>query len=268
MTLPSLFLSHGAPDLPFSPIPARAFTRGLGARFPGARAIVIVSAHWEAARPTIGTAAQPGTIHDFGGFDSKLYQQRYPAATAPGVITALAGALDAAGIAHDTDPQRGYDHGVWVPLMLAFPAADLPVVQLSLPRGAGALACYRLGQALTPLRAEGILVIGSGSLVHNLGRVGREGAPVPDWAQDFDDWFVAAALAGETGRLLDFPAAPATARIAHPTPEHLMPAYVALGAGAGDPARVLHRSFSWGSLSMTALAYGGDAMAGEAAGRA
>lgn len=268
MTLPSLFLSHGAPDLPFSPIPARDFTRGLGRGLEGVRGIVIVSAHWEAARPTIGTAAQPETIHDFGGFDRKLYLQRYPAATAPGVIATLSDALDAAGIGHDTDPRRGYDHGVWVPLMLAFPAADLPVVQLSLPRGAGALACYRLGQALAPLRAEDILVIGSGSLVHNLGRVGREGSPVPGWAQAFDDWFVDAALAGETGTLLAFPAAPAEARIAHPTPEHLMPAYVALGAGNGDPARVLHRSFSWGSLSMTALAFGGDAMADETAGRA
>jgi 4,5-DOPA dioxygenase extradiol len=258
MTLPSLFVSHGAPDLPFSPIAARDFTRDLGRRYPDLRGIVIVSAHWEAARPTIGTAPQPETVHDFGGFDRKLHMLRYPAATAPGVIAALSDALTAAGIAHDRDPRRGYDHGVWVPLMLAFPAADVPVVQLSLERGADARTCYRLGQALAPLRAQGILVTGSGSLVHNLGRVGREGSPTPAWAQDFDDWFVAAALAGDTDRLLAFPAAPATARIAHPTPEHLMPAYVALGAGAGDPARVLHRSFSWGSLSMTALAFGDD----------
>ena len=265
MTLPSLFLSHGAPDLPFSPIAARDFTRDLGRRYPGLRGIVIVSAHWEAARPTIGTAAQPGTVHDFGGFDRKLYQLRYPAATAPAVISALSDALAAAGIAYDTDPRRGYDHGVWVPLMLAFPAAEVPVVQLSLPWGADARACHRLGQALAPLRDQGILVIGSGSLVHNLGRVGREGAPTPAWAQDFDDWFVAGALAGDTDGLLAFPAAPASARIAHPTPEHLMPAYVALGAGNGDPARVLHRSFSWASLSMTALAFGADPVPDPAA---
>lgn len=256
MTQPSLFLAHGAPDLPLSATPARGFTEGLGARFPDAAGIVIVSAHWETERPTIGTAPKPATIHDFGGFDRRLYHLRYPARTDPAVIAALDEALTRAGIGHDSDPRRGYDHGVWVPLMLAFPAAELPVVQLSLPSDAGAEEAFRLGAALAPLRDQGILVIGSGALVHNLGRIGPEGSPAPAWAQAFDDWIVGAARAGDVDRLLAFPEGAAWARVAHPTTEHLMPFYVALGAGRGDPARVLHRSFSWGSISMTSVAFG------------
>ena len=167
----------------------------------------------------------------------------------------MAAALKAAGIAHAEDTERGYDHGVWIPLLLAFPKADVPVIQLSLRRGASAAENYAMGQALAPLRDRGVLIVGSGATVHNLRQIAREGTPAPDWARAFDDWIVSGVETGATDRLLGFPAEPAGARLAHPTPEHLMPLYVALGAGGGR-GRALHRSFSWGSIGMTSFAFG------------
>lgn len=257
MTLPSLFLAHGAPDLPYSRTPARAFTETVGGRYRGLRAILVISAHWEARLPTIGTAPAPETIHDFGGFDNRLYGLTYPAHSSAPFIAELDAALDAAGIAHAKDPGRGYDHGVWIPLMLAFPKADVPVIQLSLRRGASAAENYAMGQALAPLRDKGVLIVGSGATVHTLYQIAREGTPAPDWARAFDDWIVSGVEAGDTDRLIGFPAEPQGAREAHPTPEHLMPLYVALGAGGGK-GRTLHRSFSWGSIGMTSFAFGED----------
>jgi len=255
MTLPSLFIAHGAPDLPLSATPARGFTESLGARFPGVRAILVISAHWEEGRPTLGTAPAPETIHDFGGFDERLYALRYPAQTAPEVIAEVAAALAAAGIEHLKDPARGYDHGVWIPLMLAYPKADVPVVQLSLRWGASAAEHYALGAALAPLRERGILIVGSGATVHNLRAIAREGTPPPAWAQAFDDQITALVEAGDVEALLRFPALPEGAKMAHPTPEHLMPLFVAAGAGGGK-GTALHRSFSWGSIGMTSFAFG------------
>lgn len=259
MTLPSLFIAHGAPDLPFSGTPARGFIENLGARFPNLRAILIVSAHWEARVPTIGTAPAPQTVHDFGGFDERLYDLLYPARTSPGVILELVAALTTAGIAFSEDPRRGYDHGVWIPLMLAFPKADVPVVQLSLRHGASVAENLALGAALAPLREKGVLIIGSGAIVHNLRALAREGSPAPDWARAVDDGIVAAVESGDPDSLLNFPQSQ-LGRIAHPTPEHLMPLFVAWGA-AGGRGRAMHRSFSWGSISMTSFAFGEQALA-------
>ncbi|PZF78575.1 dioxygenase [Aestuariivirga litoralis] len=254
MTLPALFIAHGAPDLPLSTTPARAFTQDLGKRFPGVRAILVISAHWEARLPTIGTAAAPPTIHDFGGFDDRLYSMAYPARTSAAVVAEVADALKAAGIAFAEDARRGYDHGVWIPLMLAFPRADVPVVQLSLRHGASAAENVALGKALAPLRDKGVLIVGSGAIVHNLRAIAREGTPAPDWAKAVDDYIVTAVEAGDEAsllRVLDTQGG----RIAHPTPEHLMPLFVALGAGGGS-GHAIHRSFTWGSISMTSFAFG------------
>lgn len=254
MTLPSLFLAHGAPDLPFSTTPARAFTQTIGQRFSGLRAILVISAHWEARVTTIGTAPAPETIYDFGGFDDRLYGLTYPARPSTDVIGDVAKALDAAGIAHAEDALRGYDHGVWIPMLLAFPKAEVPVIQLSLRWGASAAENYALGQALAPLRDKGVLIVGSGATVHNLRALAREGSPAADWSRAFDDWIVSGVESGDVDQLLQFPAAPATARMAHPTSEHLMPLYVALGAGGGK-GTALHRSFSWGSIGITSFAF-------------
>ena len=257
MTLPALFIAHGAPDLPLSGTPARAFTEALGQRFSGLRAILVISAHWEDRVPTIGIAAAPETIHDFGGFDSRLYTMRYPARTSAEVVSEVAAALKAAGIAFAEDERRGYDHGVWIPLMLAFPKADVTVVQLSLRHGASAAENLALGRALAPLRDKGILIVGSGAIVHNLRAIAREGTPAPDWAKAVDDFIVSAVEAGDEASLLKVLDTQG-GRIAHPTPEHLMPLFVAMGAGGGA-GHALHRSFSWGSISMTSFAFGADA---------
>jgi len=258
MTLPSLFLAHGAPDLPISDTPARRFLSNVGGRFDGLRAVVVISAHWEARVNTIGAAPASETIYDFGGFDPALFSLTYPARTSAEVVAELDAALEAAGIAHAQDSARGYDHGAWIPMLLALPKAEIPVVQLSLRRGASPEDNFRLGEALAPLLERGILVVGSGAIVHNLRFLAREATSPPDWAIAFDNWIVDGVISGNLPALLSFPHNPPSARIAHPTPEHLMPLYVALGAGGGR-GKVIHRSFSWGSIAMTSFEFDGHA---------
>ena len=194
MTLPSLFLSHGAPTLPLTDTPARAFLSQLGHELPRPKAILIASAHWETERATANAVAWNETIHDFYGFPRALYELRYPAPGAPGLAHAIAGRLQAAGIACDIDDTRGLDHGAWVPLSLIYPAADIPVLQLSVQTHLGPEHHLRLGRALAPLRDEGVLIIGSGSFTHDLSEFRGHGPndPAPDWVNGFADWFDAA----------------------------------------------------------------------------
>lgn len=256
--LPSLFVSHGAPDLALADLPAARFLAELGESLPRPRAILVVSAHWERPVPAITTSPAPATIHDFLGWPRELYGLRYPAPGAPWLAERVAGLLAEAGLPLAADPARGLDHGAWVPLRLGWPAADIPVAQLALIRGGDARAHLALGRALAPLRAEGVLVLGSGAAVHNLGTLAPEGTPPPAWARAFDAWLAEALAAGVHEALCQFPATPPTARAAHPSPEHLMPLFVALGAGGEDGAAVrLHDSWSYGSLSMAAYAFGG-----------
>lgn len=263
--LPSLFVSHGAPDLALADLPAARFLAELGESLPRPCAILVVSAHWERPVPAITASPAPGTIHDFLGWPRELYGLRYPAPGAPWLAERVAGLLAEAGLPLEADPARGLDHGAWVPLMLGWPAADIPVAQLALIRGGDASAHLALGRALAPLRAEGVLVLGSGAAVHNLGALAPEGTPPPAWARAFDTWLAEALAAGDREALCQFPAAPPTARAAHPTPEHLMPLFVALGAGGTDAGAVrLHDSWSYGSLSMAAYAFGGAALSGLA----
>jgi 4,5-DOPA dioxygenase extradiol len=179
---------------------------------------------------------------------------RYPARTAANVVADVADALKAAGIPYAEDATRGYDHGVWIPLMLAFPKADVPVIQLSLRHGASAAENLALGRALAPLRDRNVLIVGSGAIVHNLRAIAREGTPAPDWAKAVDDYIVTAVEKGDEAALLKVLDTQG-GRIAHPTPEHLMPLFVAMGAGGGA-GHAIHRSFSWGSISMTSFAFG------------
>ncbi len=255
--LPSLFLSHGAPDLPLHDLPARRFLAGLAQRLPAPRAILAVSAHWEADAHTVGSAPAPDTVHDFGGFPDALYRMRYPARTDAGVIDRVTGLLAAAGHPVANHATRGYDHGVWVPLMLAFPKADIPIVQLSLRRGAGPAEHFAAGQALAPLRDEGVLVIGSGAATHNLRAMAPEGTPPPDWALSFDAWLLDRVTAQDRDALVTLDGITDIAAIAHPSPEHLLPFFVAMGAGWDDgAARRLHHSYTYGSISMAAFAFG------------
>ena len=256
-TLPSLYISHGSPMTALQPGATGARLAELAQTLPRPTAIVIASAHWLAHMPLVGGAAQPEIIHDFGGFPPALYQLHYPAPGAPALAAQVTELLDRAGLAPQLDPQRGLDHGVWVPLRLLYPAADIPVVPLSIQPDADATAHYRLGRALAGLADEGVLVIGSGGFVHNLGELdwSRTDAPMPAWAREFHDWMRGRVLAGDTDALLEWERKAPHARRAHPTTEHLLPLFVALGAAAGrDRIRHLHDSHEYGTLALDAFA--------------
>ncbi len=253
MSLPTLFVSHGAPTLILEDRPARAFLKSLGQLLPRPKAIVAVSAHWDTDLPAVSLAYRPDTIHDFYGFPEALYRLRYPAPGAPELAERVA---RLAGAAHD--PHRGLDHGAWVPAMLAWPEADIPIFQLSVQPAQSPAHHIALGRSLASLRAEGVLVMGSGSATHNLRalvRGGGETEPEP-WAQEFDDWLAETVEAGDEAALADYRAQAPNAVDAHPTDEHFLPLHVAFGAaGKGARGRALHRSFTLGNLSMASYAF-------------
>jgi 4,5-DOPA dioxygenase extradiol len=252
---PSLFVSHGPPNMVLDEIPLRGVLAELGRTLPRPKAILCVSAHWVSERPTASLAARPETIHDFFGFDPALYEIRYPAPGAPEVARRAVALLAAAGIEADLDLDRGLDHGAWEPLMLMYPAGDVPVSQLSLPPWPAA-ELIRMGRALAPLRDEGVLLLASGTAVHNLQQWRSEPVGTPEWARSFEDWLVAAVSAGDGAAIGDYLRRAPAARRAHPTAEHFLPLPLALGAGgAGATGRVLHRGFSYGSLSMATFAF-------------
>jgi 4,5-DOPA dioxygenase extradiol len=257
--LPTIFLSHGSPMLALEDSPARRFLQGLGTSLPRPQAIVVVSAHWETrGGPAVSLAQQPDTIHDFGGFPRALFEIQYPAPGAPAAAERAAALLEAHGIPAGRSAQRGLDHGAWVPLSLMYPEADIPVAQLSLVHGASPAEHERIGRALAALRGEGVLVVGSGSLTHNLYEFRGQGiaAPVPAWVSEFEAWMKARLDAGERAALLDYRRAGPFAAQNHPTEEHLLPLFVAMGA-AGPDARAtqLHASFEHGVLAMDAYAF-------------
>ncbi len=256
--MPSLFVSHGSPMLALTEAPARAFLQGLGAQLPRPRAIVVASAHWETARPAAGGATDPTTIYDFGGFDPRLFQMRYPAPGAPALAERLQALLSEAGLPCAIDKARGFDHGVWVPLILMYPEADIPVVPLAVQPALGPAHHLRMGRALAALREEGVLIMGSGSFTHDLQRFrGQDiGAESPRDVVAFAEWFDAALTEGREEDLLAYRTLAPHARDNHPTEEHLLPLYVALGAGSEAPhTEHIHNSSTYGVLRMDAYAF-------------
>lgn len=258
--LPTLFVSHGSPMLALEDSPARRFLLALGQRLPRPAAIVMVSAHWETTGgPSVSLAPEPATIHDFGGFAPALYEIRYRAAGAPAVAERAATLFEQAGIPVGRSAQRGLDHGAWVPLSLMYPDADVPVLQISLVHGAGPAAHERLGQALAQLRHEGVLVIGSGSLTHNLYEFRGQpvDAPVPSWVSEFETWMRERLAASDKAALLDYRKLAPSGVKNHPSEEHLLPLFVAMGAAGPDAkTTLLHASFEHGILAMDAYAFG------------
>ncbi|HWG90488.1 MAG TPA: class III extradiol ring-cleavage dioxygenase [Candidatus Thermoplasmatota archaeon] len=256
--LPTLFVSHGAPTLPIEPdSPARTFLTGLGASLPRPKAILAVSAHWETDRPAVSLADRPATLHDFHGFPPQLYQLRYPAPGAPDVALRALDLLEEAGIGCDMDPTRGLDHGAWVPLLLGYPKADIPVTQLSIQRHFNPEAHLALGEALAPLRKEGVLVLGSGGAIHNLRDLDWTGGDTPEkWAVEFEGWLVEAVARGDREALAHWTTRAPHAAKAQPRPDHFMPLLVALGAaGPGARGKLLHNSWVFGNLGMAAFAF-------------
>ncbi len=256
--LPSLFLSHGAPTLPLTDTPARRFLEGLGATLPRPRAILVASAHWETERPMANAVGVNETIHDFHGFARALYEMRYPAPGAPGLARRVSDLLCAAGLPSGIDTARGLDHGAWVPLSLIYPAADIPVVQVSIQSHLGPAHHLELGRALAPLLAEEVLLIGSGSFTHDLGRFRGQAIDAPSTPDvtEFADWFDRALAEGRNCDLLTYRRQAPHAVRQHPTEEHLLPLYVALGAaGEGAKAERLHASAEFSILRMDAYAF-------------
>ncbi|MEO8407630.1 MAG: class III extradiol ring-cleavage dioxygenase [Oxalobacteraceae bacterium] len=258
-SLPALFISHGAPTLAIENSPAHRFLLELGKILPRPKAILVASAHWESiGGPTVGLAAHPETLHDFGGFPSELYQIQYPAKGAPDMANKAAALLEQAGIAVKRSATRGLDHGAWVPLHLMYPDADIPVAQISVVRGASAAAHEKIGQALGALREEGVLIVGSGSLTHNLYefRGGSIDAEVPLWVSDFDTWMKTRLENNQRESLLNYRVQAPHAVRNHPTEEHLLPLFVAMGAAGDAPkSERLHASYEYGVLAMDMYAF-------------
>jgi 4,5-DOPA dioxygenase extradiol len=260
MTLPALFISHGAPTLIIEPSAARTFLSGLGDLFERPKAILVISAHFNAAQPTLTAAVRPDTIHDFGGFPDALYQLHYPSPGAHALAGDIAIRLQEAGFDAVTNGERGLDHGAWIPLMLAYPEADVPVLQLSISMNHGPDWHYRLGQALQPLREEGVLIIGSGGATHNLRafftyRPSLE-TPPPPWVTDFAEWLASRIEAGDHAAVLAAIQTAPHGHENHPTMDHILPLFVALGAGGTGPGKRLHQSTTYGILAMDAYSFG------------
>jgi 4,5-DOPA dioxygenase extradiol len=259
-SLPTLFISHGAPSLPLEQEePAHKFLAGLGKQYPDAESVLCISAHWNTPRAAVNAVARPATIHDFYGFPQELYGLTYPAFGDAGLARRVAGLIEATGIPCDTDTGRGLDHGAWIPLMLMYPGAGIPVVQLSIQGHLDPARHLALGDAIAPLRKEGVLVIGSGGAVHPLGdpsvALGK-GVPTGTWALAFNDWLNRAVTSGDRESLVRYRELAPSAVHAQPYPDHFMPLLATLGA-AGPHAKgtIIHQSWYWGNLGMGAYAF-------------
>lgn len=253
MTAPCYFVTHGAPTLAVQDSTARRFLSDWTSAFDGAHTVIVVSAHWQAAHPTISLAPTLDTIHDFRGFPDDLYRITYPARGAPDRADQVVSTLHDAGLSAATDQDRGLDHGAWIPLMLMRPAADIPIVALSSLADQDPEAHDRLGQALKPLRDDGFAILASGSMTHNLSQIGGHDDPPSDWSEAFSDWFADKVAADDRADLLDYRRLAPHAVRAHPHDDHLMPFYVALGAG-GAGTRI-HHSTTYRTLAMDAYSF-------------
>lgn len=255
---PTLFLSHGAPTMALEPGRAGQALADLGRRMPRPDAILIISPHWDTPTATVSTVAHPATIHDFYGFPAPLYELRYPAPGAPALATRVKHLLDAGGIPCALDPQRGLDHGAWSPLRFIYPSADVPITQLSLQSHRDPQYQFDVGRALRALRNENVLIIGSGSMTHNLGefRGNRFDSPPMPYVQAFQAWFAEKLASGATEDLLDYRSRAPHALRAHPADDHLLPLYITLGAAddGAIPERIVDEVI-YGMLAMDAYLF-------------
>jgi 4,5-DOPA dioxygenase extradiol len=255
--LPSLFISHGSPMLALEDAPTTHFMRSVGQSMPRPKAILVASAHWETERPMLSSAEHPETLHDFGGFAKELYELRYWAPGSPMLALQAQGLLQKAGIGASLDPSRGFDHGAWNPLLLMYPEADIPVVELSVQPQRDARWHYALGQALASLKDQGVLIMGTGNLTHNLYEAFRGGhVETPAWVDAFSSWVFERLSEGDLDALLNWWTRAPYAQRNHPSPEHFLPFFVALGAaGAQAKAQRLHHDVTMGVLAMDAYAF-------------
>lgn len=262
ITLPSLFLSHGAPTFAIEPGSAGPLLTAMGERIPRPRAILVASAHWMTRGVEVSSAKQPETIYDFGGFPSALYRIQYTAPGAPDVAAEIINLLKSQGVIATAKPYQGLDHGAWVPLLHLFPSADIPTLQISMPALGKPKSFFEFGVLLSELRKEGVLVVGSGSITHNLGEFrGNSGSEAP-YVIEFCAWIADRIAEGDLDSLLDYRRLAPHAVRAHPTDEHLMPLFVALGV-AGDDLKDALRvdgGIANGVLGMDSYVFGASAL--------
>ena len=269
--IPPIFLSHGSPMSSVEPGAAGVFWQALGPALQAVaqrpKAILAISAHSLTREPVLMAAARHSTVHDFSGFPEALYRLRYDAPGAPDLAPRVASLVQGAGLPVHVSPEGGLDHGIWVPLRFAWSDADVPVLPLAFPPDWSPAQLYALGQALAPLADEGVLVLGTGSITHNLRLVfGRGSMPpldAPEIAESaaFRNWFASRSAAADTPALLDYRRKAPNAALMHPTDEHLLPFFVAAGAGGAGPGLRLHDSLTYGCLGMDAYAFGAGAKA-------
>ena len=270
-TLPSIFVSHGSPMIALEPGAAGAFMGRLGPAidltFGRPRAILAVSAHTLARAPVLLAGARHEAVYDFGNFDPRLNLMRYDAAGAPTLAAEVAQRLKSAGLPVHLAEHAGLDHGIWTALRYIYPAADVPVLPLAFVPDQSPAEQFALGEALAPLRAEGVLVLGTGSITHNLRRVFAGGLRAkpdqPEIAESaaFRGWMLERSGARDWPALFEYRSRAPSAHDMHPTDEHLLPWYVAAGAGGREatPQR-LHDSVTFGSLAMDAYGFGPEAL--------
>jgi 4,5-DOPA dioxygenase extradiol len=260
--LPSLFISHGAPSFALEPGLAGPRLSALGHALPQPKAVLVVSPHWMTPAPRVGTSPRPATIHDFGGFAPELYEIHYPVDGHPELAQRTVETLRAAGLPAEADPRRGLDHGAWVPLMHLYPQASVPTFQVSLPARLDAGSAWAFGEALAPLADEGVLIVGSGSLTHNLQEFRSGHGRTEAYAAEFAAWVGEAVSAGDAGRLRRTLAEAPHAQRAHPTPEHFWPLLVAAAAGALQSAAIIEGGTTHGVLVMDSFVFGQNPSSG------
>ena len=255
--MPAIFVGHGNP---LYAVQRNAYTEGwaaLGSAIPRPRAVLAVSAHWYLSGTRVTAMPAPRTIHDFGGFPPELYQVQYPAPGAPDLARRIQTLL--APLSVSLDQRWGLDHGVWSVLCHVFPQADIPVLQLSIDERQPAVVHYEVGKRLAPLRDEGILIIGSGNLVHNLHTYawGRYSVEPFDWAVRFEKQVRELLLAGDDGPLIAYETLGHDAMLAVPTPDHYLPLLYVLGLrSAGEQVSFPVEGVDGGSISMLTVQIG------------
>lgn len=266
MATSSLFLSHGAPTIALDKGAYASALAGFG-RSVSPRSLVVFSGHFQASPPVrIASASRPTTVHDFSGFPEELYAIEYPAPGYPRLADEILALLEGTGRAARLDPTRGWDHGLWAPLRLMFPEAAIPIVEVSLPQGSSPEELLAMGAALAPLHEKGVLLVGSGGIVHNLARVRFGRVDVDPWARQFDDWVAQALESRDIPRLTRYRTEAPHADLAVPTSEHFDPLFVALGyASPVEQVSPIYAGFEHGNISLQSFAVASESKSGDRA---
>ena len=258
---PVFFISHGAPTFAIEPGQLGPQLQALGKELSGLKAVLVVSPHWQTRGVKVMGTPQPETVHDFGGFPASLYTLTYPAAGQPELAREAARLLTAAGFATELDESRGLDHGAWVPLMHLLPDAGVPVFQVSMPANLTTEQAVQMGQALAPLREQGVLILASGSMTHNLYELHPPDSQPVAYAKEFASWVKSAVLANARQPLIHYRAEAPHAERAHPTQEHFLPLLVAIGAQTeADQVQAIEGGIDYGVLSMDSYVWGMPAL--------